>query len=385
MANTLPSIYMNLPVPVPTVQVGPQWATDINTCLTQIDSHTHSSGSGQQITPAGISINQDLPFYNNNSTLLRSVRFQAQPTVLSQPTDLRCLYSSSADLYFNDSAGNQIRITQNGGIAGTPGSITGLLSPASVSYISGSQTFVFQSSTATPANLDAGAITLRNVLANSKGITLAPPAALAANYSIALPATLPSTGSKLVSLDSGGNLSTVSNYGVDNVTIQLQLNSLSVKSGGIGYTQRGNLNSIPSSTATAFSTTSTTFQQILSTTITTTGKPVMLFIQPSGASVSPSAQSGVIRWNSQGGAVGTGRVDLKYNRDSTTDLALFPLQFSAGGATSFTFTAPFSCTFLDSAVTAGTHTYYLLGAVNSTFPTVALNMEVMQLVAIEMG
>lgn len=272
MANTLPSIYMSLPVPVPTVQVGPQWATDINTCLTQIDSHTHSSGSGQQITPAGISINQDLPFYNNNATLLRSARFQAQATPISGPSDLRCLYSSSADLYFNDSAGNQIRLTQNGGVAGTPGSIGGLLSPASLSYISGSQTFVFQSSTATPANIDVGAITIRNILANSKGITISPPAALANNYSLTLPATIPTSGVKFLTIDNTGNIA--DNVGVDNSTIGFDVNtSIGVKNFSIGPQQLTPSNFVASSSCGDFSGSPATTAVItnLNCTITTAG------------------------------------------------------------------------------------------------------------------
>lgn len=293
MANTIPSIYMSMPVPVPTVQVGPQWATDINSCLTILDQHTHSSGSGQQITPAGISINQDLPYYNNNATLVRSLRFQAQPTPISQPTDLRCLYASSADLYYNDSAGNQVRITQNGGIAGTPGSITNLVSPASVAYISGSQTFVFQSSTATPANIDVGAITIREIVANSKGITLAPPAGLANNYSLAFPATLPSTGSQIVSSDSAGNLSFVSNYGVDNSTIQLQLNSLSVKDRGITTAKLSQVVPSTSQSCGLFSTTSTSYVDVtnLSVTLTTSGRPIAFLLQNDGTNTNSRIQT----------------------------------------------------------------------------------------------
>lgn len=202
MSNTISSTYMNLPVPVVGVDPGPQWGTDLNSCLTLIDQHNHSAGSGVQINPSGLNINVDLPMNSNNLVLTRSVRYVPQGAPLALPTDLGCTYVVGVDLYYNDVTGNQIRLTQGGSIVGTTGSITGLTSPASASYVAVNQTFVWQSAANTPANLDAASIILRNLSVNSKGLTLSPPLAMGSNYSITLPA-LPSATSFLTMSTSG--------------------------------------------------------------------------------------------------------------------------------------------------------------------------------------
>lgn len=205
MANTVLSTNMILPIPVVGIDPGPDWANNINNCLTIIDQHNHAIGSGVQINPDGININSDLAFNNSNLTLARSLRLNPQVAPLALVGDLGCLYESGVDLYFNDGNGTQIRITQSGAVAGTPGSIANLVSPASASYVSANSTFVFQSDVNTPGNVDGGFFILRNNVASSKGLTLQPPSAMAANYSITLP-SLP--GSNLpVSISSGGIMS----------------------------------------------------------------------------------------------------------------------------------------------------------------------------------
>lgn len=204
MSNTTISPNMNLIVPTPSVDPGPDWANNINASLSIIDQHNHSPGSGVQITPAGININVDLPFNANNATGLRSVRFNPQIAPLGLASDIGCLYEVSADLYYNDGAGNQIRITESGSVTGSAGTITGLPSgTASAAYSAG--TFTFQSATSTPANLAVGPITLGTNTAGSKTITISPTVGQAANYNLFLPAVAPTANQVLVS-DGSGNL-----------------------------------------------------------------------------------------------------------------------------------------------------------------------------------
>lgn len=214
---------MSLPVPIPGVDPGPQWATDIDSCFAILDLHNHSAGLGVQINPAGLNINSDLTFLNNNATNLRSSRFQIQGSLLSGASDIGCTYVSGVDLYFNDINGNQVRMTSLGAVAGTPGSISSLTSPASASYSAG--TFVWQSAVNTPANLDAGSVIFRDISANSKGVTVNAPAALAANYSLSWPAALPATQS-FVTMDNSGNIAAP--WTVDGTTIQITANQLAV-------------------------------------------------------------------------------------------------------------------------------------------------------------
>lgn len=186
MANIILSPSMSLPVPVPGVDPGPDYAFNIDSCFLLLDGHNHAPGRGVQITPSGLNINIDLPFMGNNATTLRSVRFTPQGSPLVGATDLGALYESGVDLYYNDGNGNQIRLTQSGSPAGASGSITGLVPPASVSYVSGNQTFVFQSAVNTAANIDVASVILRNLTAGSPGLTLQPPT-LGSSYAITLP------------------------------------------------------------------------------------------------------------------------------------------------------------------------------------------------------
>lgn len=197
---------MNLVIPVPGNDPGPDWANNLNISLTTIDLHDHSTGKGVQVTPSGLNINADLPFNNYNITLPKTVRFTAQVSALSAVSpNLNCLYVAGVDLYYNDGNGNQIRITQTGSVTGSSGTITGLPSgTASAAYSAG--TFTFQSATLTSANIDAGSYVLRNNTASSFGLTLQPPT-LASNYSLTLP-SLPAQ-TNVMSLTSAGVIGSI--------------------------------------------------------------------------------------------------------------------------------------------------------------------------------
>jgi len=203
MANTTLSPYMSMPIPTVGTDPGPDWATNINASLSIVDQHSHIPGAGVAVTPAGLNINIDLPFGGNNATNLRTTRFTSQTAALSASADVGCLYEVLNDLYFNDGVGNQIRITQGGAVSGASGTITGLPSgTASASY--SASTFTFQSATSTPATMAVGPLVVGNSVANSKNVTIAPNASIAANYAFTLPAALPASAN-YTTLDASGN------------------------------------------------------------------------------------------------------------------------------------------------------------------------------------
>lgn len=226
MANITISPNMNMPIPVVGMDPGPDWATNVVSCLNIIDAHQHVTlTSGVPITPAGINITADLPFNSNNATLLRSTRFVAQSAPLSLGSDIGCLYVSGVDLYYNDESGNQVRITQSGSVTGASGTITGLPSgTASASYSAG--TFTFQSATNTPATLSVGSVVVGQQVASGYGVTLSANASQAANFGVTFPAALPGALS-LATLDSSGNL----NYNSSAAT-----GTLSIYTGSTGGT-----------------------------------------------------------------------------------------------------------------------------------------------------
>lgn len=205
MPNTTISPSMGMPIPVVSTDPGPDWANNINASLMIVDSHNHTPGQGEPVTPAGFNINTDLLFNDNNATLLRSTRYVAQGSPLALGTDIGCLYVSGLDLYFNDVSGNQVRITQSGTVTGSAGTITGLPSgTASAAFNAGA--FTFQSATNTPALFNIGPVTIGANVANSKTVTLTPSLTQTGNYGLTFPDSAPAVNQLLVS-DGSGNLS----------------------------------------------------------------------------------------------------------------------------------------------------------------------------------
>ncbi len=209
---------MSLVVPVPTVDIGPDWASNINASLTILDAHTHNPGSGVPITPTGLNINGDLTFLGNNATVLRSVRWTNQLAVLTDPTDLTCAYSSGTDgdLYYNDLNGNNIRMTLNGAPNSGTGNISGLPSTptgsAGIGWQNGASTFQFLNDAGTSgANIDAASYVFRypGSYPSPSGnyIILQAPSSLASGYSLTLPALPAQTN--VVSLGTTGIISSI--------------------------------------------------------------------------------------------------------------------------------------------------------------------------------
>lgn len=203
MPNTTTSPNMLLPVPVVGVDPGPDWATDIDACLNQIDSHNHSTGQGVPITPDGIDINQDLSMGGFDLTDTDAVVFQARVAALTSL--LRSLQVVSADLYFIDGAGNSVRITQGGSVTGSSGTITGLPSGTASASFSGG-TFTWQAATNTPATMDMGPAIIRSTTASSKGVTVSSRSTMAADYNLFVPLVAPAANQLPIS-DGSGNLS----------------------------------------------------------------------------------------------------------------------------------------------------------------------------------
>lgn len=214
---------MNLPVPVVGQEPGPDWANDINNSLTLIDSHDHSNGMGVKVTPSGLNISADLTFQGNNLTNLRALTLLSQSATIN---DLISVYSVNGDLYFNDNAGNHIRITASGGVNGSPGSITNLVSPASATFVAGSETFVWQSNVNKPASMDSGSIIIRKNVVNSDGVRVNAPTSLSNTGSIAYDLTLPTLPSvqSFMTLDAAGLMAAP--WTVDNSTIKIVANQL---------------------------------------------------------------------------------------------------------------------------------------------------------------
>jgi hypothetical protein len=251
---------MNLPVPTPGITPGPQYAQQQVLEQNIIDAHNHTPGYGVLVPTAGLNINTNLPFNNNQAVALQAAVFTPQ-TGLST---LYSLYFSGVDAYINDGAGNIIRLTSGGTVNATSSGISS--GTASASFSSG--VLVVNSAPSTPADIQVASVLLGNNVANSKYLTLAPPASMAANYNLVLP-PLPAVLS-FVTLDTSGNLT-----GSIAVAGALTTTNLSATAGILG-TQLANLTITGAQianqtiTATQIANTTITAAQIANATITST-------------------------------------------------------------------------------------------------------------------
>lgn len=251
---------MRLALPVPGVTPGPTYATMQNTAFTAVDAHDHTSGKGVAVPSAGINVNADLAFNDRAATNLLASVYYDQPAALSTLTDAPAVYSTGGELTFNDGAGNVVPITSHGSVVGSAGTITGLPSgTASASYSSGAGSFIFKQATNSAAYTDTGPVIIRDtaVGASIKGVTLKSPVSLAADYSITMPGGLPAS-TLPISISSSGILAA-------SVLTKPMLPAVGEQCSG---------------SSGSFSTQSTSYVDVtnLTVTLTTTGRPVQIFL-----------------------------------------------------------------------------------------------------------
>lgn len=178
---------MSLPVPTVGTEAGPQYAFDVNSSLTLIDSHDHTPGKGVQITPSAININTSLPFNDNPAMALQYVSFIAQtgPSATIQSLSVAPAGSPVIDeLWYTDNNGTQTQLTKNGNINVVVASIPG------ESYSAG--TFIWDQTPSllptTPANFDIGSITIRpNIAATMFGTQIVPFSGISSTNTFTLP------------------------------------------------------------------------------------------------------------------------------------------------------------------------------------------------------
>jgi hypothetical protein len=147
---------MALDLPTPSSTIGPDWSVDLNTALTTVDSHDHTSGSGQKVPTGGLNINADLNFNDNGLNSLNEATFKANTT--DTATNLT-IWVKNGDLYYKDSGGNAIQMTSGGAVnVGSVGGIGGDYSTTSATlfYTDASLTYFFQDSTSAASKIDIG-------------------------------------------------------------------------------------------------------------------------------------------------------------------------------------------------------------------------------------
>lgn len=188
---------------------GPDYATSVNAAIAEIQATLAA-----KVTPAGMDLNSALSFLSGGTnypiTDLERLNMQNKGVAINAATYPRALYVVNGDLYFNDGAGNQVRLT-NGGVlnVASVGGITGAgygASGVEVNWDSAASAYRFK----TGAGADAyGALVCDDLLlrdGSSHAWRLRSPA-LAADLNLDLPSAYPSA-SRPVVMSSAGVLST---------------------------------------------------------------------------------------------------------------------------------------------------------------------------------
>lgn len=220
--------FMSLTLPTEDGDSG-VWDTTLNTALTAIDAHDHTSGNGQQVPAAGLNINADLGLGNNSLTAAKSLGFTAQSS-LSGFT-LRLAVKTDNELYWTTSGGTEVKLTDGVGINTTlVGGITGdyASTDADVDYSDSLKTYRFyqDDSPATWAKLASEEHEIYPAGTGTNSVNLQAPSGLSADYDFILPTGLPGSGDEILTIDSSGQVvqgGEVSAYSVksgEHITLQ---------------------------------------------------------------------------------------------------------------------------------------------------------------------
>jgi hypothetical protein len=351
--STTALMSLELPTVGPQGTEGPDYAEMINAAFEIIDAHDHTEDSGARITPAALNLNDDVDFQENNIDDLRSLRLHSQASPIAEAADINSVYVSGGNLYYNNSSGTAIKITDGSGInLSSIGSIGGdfSTSDASVTYSDTSKSFLFKQDSTVTADIAVGSVFIYENIDSAKYIKVKSPTSLASDLTITLPSSMPAstralsmtsagviaagTSSIIVTDDIASNAITTAKIADSNITTA-KINALAVT--------RAKLEAVGNQTSSScgnFSTSSTSFVDItnLTISITTSGRPVIVFCQDDGSG-----------HGTFGGFIGTSTsLTFKLLRNAATIV-----EFGTASGTS----KPPSAMFAIDAPAAGTYTY----------------------------
>ena len=222
---------MGLTLPDVSVTPGPAWASQINSDLTLIDQHNHTDSKGLPIPTAGLNINEELKFNNNNSLGLPATGLSYVGLISPQtpPAPARVFSDVAGNLYYRNTSGDDVQLTIGNTIAATPGSISGLpFGTASANYDRVTGTFIWSKATNQGATMDSGPVRIRDGSSGSNAVTLTPPGGMAASYTRTLLPALPAQQSLLGVSTSGAESSVTVNSTLSLTSSLLKVSDLGI-------------------------------------------------------------------------------------------------------------------------------------------------------------
>lgn len=364
MGNTNLTPWMNLPNPVPTVDPGPDYADNLQSCINGIDQHNHTPGSGQPITPSSFNVNAPFFFNGYPATDLQATIYTPQTSLAT----LYAVYTIGNDLYYNDGAGNVVQLTSGGLVNATASGISS--GTASASFSAG--VLIVKASSTSGANILMQSAVLTNTGNLTNQLTLAAPT-LSGSPTLTLP-SIPISTSFLI-IDNSGNItagSAIPATPVANAFLEINTSGQTVagpailgalttsnlsSTAGITIGQNASPNSASSSSG-SFAVTGVTLSQVCRTTITAqvSHRPVILSFQPqsSGSYISTATSDG-----SQGS---TSYFIVKRDGTviTTAQLSTFAVNITTANIGVSILSPPGVLNFIDTDPgTAGTHNYDL--------------------------
>lgn len=126
MSNTTTTVYMNLSLPIPTVEIGPAYAIEIVAAMNAVDAHDHTSGKGKPIPSSAFNINANINFLAYAATNLATAQFINQSAALTGASYASGLQVVGGNLYFINGSGSAVQITSGGALVSTPGTVNSL-------------------------------------------------------------------------------------------------------------------------------------------------------------------------------------------------------------------------------------------------------------------
>lgn len=202
------------------------------------------------------------------------------------------VYAVGGDLYFQNGL-NQVQITSGSSVNAAAGNITGLASPASVTWSAGTTSYIFKATATDYADLDGRNMLLRNTGAAVYKLTLSPPSAMSSDLTITLPT--PPASTSFMTMDNAGTVGVsvptalgiqtgnLADLAVTTAKINdLAVTTIKIADQNVTPAKRSPANYSTGNTGTVSATVTTTSSLFYSLTLTTSAanKQMMVLFQP---------------------------------------------------------------------------------------------------------
>lgn len=221
--TTTPNMSLVLPTEGGSTDI---WDTILDTAFGLIDAHDHTTGKGVPVPSAGLKINADVAwsFAGTNYAITAMKALDFTPVTAASVTSYSsALFANSSDsnnLYFRNSAGTNVKITDGstinisiaGGIGGDYASVG-----ASLNYVDATASYELRQKPSAVGQhyaraLMAGVdlyefITSGATPIPTNRVRLSSPAALAASYTLTFPASVPASNGTFIQSSNTGTLS----------------------------------------------------------------------------------------------------------------------------------------------------------------------------------